>query len=115
MKNLLLLLATAAILFSCGASNEDKKLEINQKIARLNKQINQRIDQKSELKRRLNLVYLKFDSLERNSSEADREINQAAFIKQIEKIQLQEIDLKKQDLLDELKIRKLEQEYAKKL
>ncbi len=110
---ILLLLITTTILASCGNSNEQKKFEINQQMFRLNLNMNKIIKQKEELKDQLTRIYLKYDTVQRNASEAERKSIQTKFVKEIETIELQQRKLEIRDLQDELELRKLEMKYAK--
>ena len=114
MKNVIGLMTAALILTGCFThSTEDQKMKINREMHLLNKQVNKRIKAKETLKHKLTGIYIKYDSLQRNASEFEYRINQAAFEKEINAITEQEYKYRIKDMQDEIKIRKLELEYNK--
>lgn len=114
MKNSsLLLIITALILTSCGISNEQRKFEINLEMNRLILHMNKSFKQKDALKDQLTQIYIKYDSIQRTAPGTESKTIESKFIKEVEAIGRQQIILEKQDLMDQVKIRKLQQEYAK--
>lgn len=106
MKNLILLFITTVILVSCK-SNEDLKMEIDQKIEQLNQRIKKRSGQRFLLRKHLKKTTLDYLSSKENFSEAE----ERTIRKECEKFEIRKRNLEIQDLRDHLEIQKLKQEY----
>lgn len=113
MKNLIGLITAVVILVSCSNDTEQRKLKINQKIEKLRTEIKHRSNQKRQLKEQFEQIVLKYESTNPGDlSDAEQSLRQAEFEDKIRSIELQQQQIEKNNIMDELEIRHLEIEHA---
>ena len=118
IKNSLLLILTVLTLTGCDFSNEQReqqKQELKRNMHQLVLRKDQLIKQKTELQKQLKKTVLDYEYTlnGKNATAAERIDAQEQLSNQVHAIEIQEIKLQKRLLETELKIRKLELEYAK--
>ncbi len=113
MKKIIGLLAAAAILVSCSNATEQRKLEIDQKIKKLQTEIRRYGTEKNRLKKEFERAVMTYESLAAsNLSETERQTKQLEFEHEIRSIELQQQALEKHHIMTQLQINRLEIEYA---
>lgn len=118
MKNFLLLILTASLFSGCDFSTQKDQLQkhaLKQDIRKLELRKKQLIKQRSELREQLQKTILTAESVSNRQKQtnADRQAAHEKLNSAMHNIQFREVALEKQLLETDIKIRKLELEYAK--